>query len=114
MFRLVDGIQGRQEDVLRFPAADGTHITIHPNLFHQVMDTVSVSGWQIIQCRDGLHILLSGAPSEVGDGELRKSLYAALEVHGITSSDIHIEHVQAIPHTASGKAPLVRFEEPIN
>lgn len=114
MFGLVDGLQGRQEDVLRFPAADGSEITIHPNLFHQVMDTVSVSGWQIIQRRDGLHVLLSGAQSDASDDELRKSLYAALEVQGVTDPDVKIEYVDVLPRTLSGKAPLIRFEEDID
>lgn len=114
MFGLVDGLQGRQEDVLRFPAADGSEITIHPNLFHQVMDTVSVSGWKIIQRRDGLHVLLSGAQSDVSDDELRKSLYAALEVPGVTDPDVKIEYVDVLPRTLSGKAPLIRFEEDID
>jgi phenylacetate-CoA ligase len=59
-FALIDGIQGREEDVLRFPAKAGGRVSVQPIVFHRVMDTVPAGGWQIVQGSDGLTVLLSG------------------------------------------------------
>ncbi len=109
-FQLVDGLQGRHEDVLHFPTKDGSEISIHPNVFHEVMDAVSVSGWQIVQQGNTLRILLSGSQRDENDALLSKALSAALTAKGASIPEIQIEHVEAIPRTVSGKAPLIRVE----
>ncbi|MDX2137291.1 MAG: phenylacetate--CoA ligase family protein [Chloroflexota bacterium] len=107
-FRVVDGIQGRQEDILHFPSADGKQVAIHPNLFHQVMDTVSVSGWQILHRNDGLHVLLSGSNSTNDQAKLIEDMSRALAKQGAVVPYIYVEHVDTIPRTSNGKAPLIR------
>lgn len=37
-FALADGIQGRAEEILRFPARAGGQVRVHPVVIHQVMD----------------------------------------------------------------------------
>jgi phenylacetate-coenzyme A ligase PaaK-like adenylate-forming protein len=107
---VVDGLQGRQEDTLHFPSTDGKQVAIHPNLFHQVMDTVSVSGWQIIHHNDGLHVLLSGSNSTTDEERLVEDMSRALAKQWAVVPKIHVEHVDAIPRTANGKAPLIKSE----
>ncbi|MBN8590580.1 MAG: phenylacetate--CoA ligase family protein [Anaerolineae bacterium] len=107
-FRVVEGIQGRQEDMLHFPTAEGKQVAIHPNLFHQVMDTVSVSGWQIIHRNDGLHVLLSGSNSTTEEAKLVDDMSRALAKQGVVVPSIYIEPVDTIPRAANGKAPLIR------
>jgi putative adenylate-forming enzyme len=109
-FRVVDGIQGRREDMLHFPSTDGKQVAIHPNLFHQVMDTVSVSGWQIIHRNDGLHVLLSGSNSTTDEAKLVEDMSHSLAKQWAVVPKIHIERVEAIPRTANGKAPLIKSE----
>jgi phenylacetate-CoA ligase len=57
-FALIDGVQRRVEDMLRFPATGGSQVTVQPTLFHRVMDAVSASGRQVVQEPNGLTVLL--------------------------------------------------------
>lgn len=109
-YALVDGIQGRTEDTLTFLAADGQTKAIHPNVFHQVMDTVPLREWQIIQRDDGLHVLASGLePGEV-PSVLRDALRGALVEQLGAAPPVQVHLVDSVPRTANGKAPLIRAE----
>jgi len=44
-FLLIDDIQGRMEDELHLPAFSGGMVVVHPNVFHNVMDTAPVREW---------------------------------------------------------------------
>ncbi|HEV2583758.1 MAG TPA: hypothetical protein VGT44_23060, partial [Ktedonobacteraceae bacterium] len=77
-FALIDGIQGRVEDVLSFPGAAGGVVNVQPLVFSRIMDTIPVSGWQVIQEADGLRVLLSGVRGEFGDEMLADTLRQAL------------------------------------
>lgn len=107
-FRLIDGIQGRMENILYFPAAMGGQLAVHPNLFHQVMDTIPVSGWQIIHDADGLTVLLSGLREAAAAASLVHRLEQTLSNQGIVLPAIRVQQVTAIPKSASGKAPLIK------
>jgi hypothetical protein len=72
------------------------------------MDTLPVSGWQVVQEADGLHVLLSGVRSEFGDEVLAETLRQALLDQGVTIPRVEVQRVPAIPKTVSGKAPLIR------
>lgn len=109
-FAVIDEIQGRAEEVLRFPAQGG-EVAVHPNVFHRVMDTLPVSGWQVVQQADGgLAVLLSGAPDELDDRAVAEPLARALADQGAAVPPIAVRRVAAIPRSAGGKAPLVRSE----
>ena len=45
---------------------------VHPSVFHNVMDTLPVDGWQVVQGVDGLHILLVGMSGAIDDGQLER------------------------------------------
>ncbi len=47
-FALIDDIQGRVEEVLSFPGVAGGVVNVHPLVFSRIMDTLPVSGWQVI------------------------------------------------------------------
>lgn len=111
-FTLVDGIQGRAEDILYLPALNGGDVPVHPNLFHDIMDTLHSSGWQVIHGADGLTILLSGATSVEVDSALTDKLHQAFAAQGVVSPPIHIRHVDTIPRAQSGKTPLIVAKRP--
>jgi phenylacetate-CoA ligase len=107
-FRLVDDIQGRVEDVLFFPGEAFGMVSVHPLVFSRIMDRLSVSGWQVIQEADGLHVLLSGVHGEFGDEMLADSLQHALREQGAIVPRVEVQRVDSIPKTAAGKAPLIK------
>jgi hypothetical protein len=80
---LIDSIQGRTEDLLYFSALAGREIAVHPNVFHQVMDTVPTSGWQVVQDVDGLTLFLSGLHETFAEETLVSQLQQALSKQGI-------------------------------
>jgi hypothetical protein len=125
-FSLVGDILGRTEQTLYFPgAADvalglgvpgerrSNEISVHPNLFHSIMDRVPASGWQIAHEPDGgLTVLLSGLPDGFEDARLVGEITSALAARGVHTGGaqlpyITVQRVPAIPRTTAGKAPLV-------
>ncbi len=111
-FALIDGIQGRMEDILHLPSASGGEIPINPVVFDQVMDRVPAGEWQVVQDTDGLNILLSGAPYDFPDDGLVEELRQALGAAGAIVPPIQVRHVTAIPRSATGKAPLIKSNLP--
>ncbi len=107
-FRVIDGIQGRTEDILYLPGVAGGDVAIQPLVFNLVMDIVPASGWQIIQEADGLIVLLSGVPEAFDDDVLVSKLSSALVAQGARVPPIRLQHVAAIPKNAAGKAPLIK------
>jgi putative adenylate-forming enzyme len=107
-FALIDDIQGRVEDVLSFPGVAGRVMNVHPLVFSRIMDTLPVSGWQVIQEVDGLHVLLSGVRGTFGDEVLTDTLRQALSEQGAIVPRIEVQRVESIPKTAAGKAPLIK------
>ncbi|HEX6708685.1 MAG TPA: hypothetical protein VF068_00010 [Rubrobacter sp.] len=107
-FHLIDGVQGRAEDVLRFPAASGGEVSVQPIVFHRVMDAVPAGEWQIAQGPDGLTVLLSGVREGFAEAALVDSLRRELESQGALVPPIKVRRVQAIPRTTVGKAPLIK------
>ncbi len=106
-FARLDGIQGRAEDILHLPAVAGGDVAVHPLTFHRVMDATIASGWQVVQEAEGLRILLSGATAGATDAALVQSLTNSLAEQGVGGLPIQVQHVETIPKTKAGKAPLV-------
>jgi phenylacetate-coenzyme A ligase PaaK-like adenylate-forming protein len=107
-FALIDDIQGRVEDVLSFPGVAGGVVQVHPLVFSRVMDTLPVSGWQVVQEADGLHVLLSGVHGELQDEILADTLRQALSEQGVIVPRMEVQRVESISKTAAGKAPLIK------
>jgi putative adenylate-forming enzyme len=107
-FTLIDDIQGRAEDVLWFPKPEGGLAPAHPITFHRVMELLPIRAWQIAQEADGLKVLLSGAREGFSDETLVNALRQALRDQGVVVPMIEVQHVEAIPRGAAGKAPLIR------
>jgi phenylacetate-CoA ligase len=107
-FTLIDDIQGRVEDVLTFPCVAGGVVNVHPLVFSRIMDTLPVSGWQVVQDADRLRVLLSGVRGALEDEALADSLRQALTEQGALVPGVEVQRVTSIPKTAAGKAPLIK------
>lgn len=107
-FSLLDGIQGREQEMLSFSGRAGGVVSVQPVVFHRVLDTVPAAGWQLIQDSTGLMLLLAGAPVDLDSDALVRRLATELAAVGAESPAIRVQHVEAIPRTALGKAPLIR------
>ena len=107
-FARIDGIQGRTEDLLRLPGVSGGEVAVHPITFHHVLDSLPVSGWQVVQEVDGLRVLLSGGLNGANDSTLVDALTHGLAAQNVVVPPISVQHVNAIPKNATGKAPLIK------
>lgn len=106
-YTLIESVQGRQDEILRFPAPDGRLIPVHPILFMMFMSRETAGNWQIIRREDGLHVLVTHATETT---QLEQGLRKALAEQGIVVPPVHIQQVEAIPRPASGKLLLVKSE----
>jgi len=111
-FALLDGIQGRLEEVLRFPSTQGGQVAVHPNVFHDLMDLVPASGWQVVQQPGGLEVLLMGAREDFANDTLVQRLQQALIAQGAVVPPISVHRVETIPRAALGKTPLIKSNMP--
>ena len=111
-FTLITGIQGRTEDILRFPGAAGGEIAINSAVIDQVLDRLPAGEWQLVQETNGLYVLLSGTPAEFPDERLAEDLRRALSDQAVIVPPIIIKRVPAIPRGATGKAQLIKSNLP--
>ena len=108
-FRLIESIEGRIEDVLCFPHRDGRSepVSVHPNVFHQVLETVPAAGWQVRQNDDGLLVSLAHLQDDSVCESLSASLRHVLEMQGAAVGAIRVRGVDVLERGATGKAPLI-------
>jgi phenylacetate-coenzyme A ligase PaaK-like adenylate-forming protein len=111
-FGLIDAVQGRIQEILSFPGAAGGSVKVHPVIFHHIMDTLPVSGWQVVQEVDGLRLFLSGISGTVDEEQIRSLVQQALIAQGAGIPGVEIQQVPSIPQTVAGKTPLVKSNLP--
>lgn len=105
-FVLLAGIDGRVEDVLHLPGRSGT-VSVHPNVFHTVLDEAAIAGWQVIQEPASLQVLLAGLAPGGSVDQVHAAVSAALESAGVVGTRVDVRTVAAVERTPLGKAPLV-------
>jgi putative adenylate-forming enzyme len=103
-----DAIRGRVEEELRLPGAAEGQVTIHPNVFHAVMDAQPVLQWQVIQENGGLHVLIRPDREGFDAERLSHTIRQILEQRGTVAVPVRVEVVAVIPKSPSGKTPLIR------
>lgn len=111
-FARIDDIQGRTEDMLHLPGVSGQAVAVHPITFHHVLDSLPVSGWQVVQEADGVRVLLSGGQNGASDSTLIDGLTGALAAQNVVVPPISVQHIATIPKNATGKAPLIKAYRP--
>jgi putative adenylate-forming enzyme len=105
---VLDAVEGRREDVLELPSRDGGKVTVHPNVFHEILDLLPLRGWQVREEPFGLRVLVVGPPDVVQSKAWSQQLAAAVANQGARVGQVLVERVEDIPRTALGKAPLIQ------
>lgn len=105
---LVAHIEGRAEDVLFLPAAIGATVSIHPNVFHRVLESLPVRQWQIEQAPGALILRLVPGATPVVPGTVVAALTGALADAGALPPAIDVRFVDAVAKTPLGKTPLIK------
>lgn len=108
-FHRIAGVEGRTDDVLRMPRADGTSesVLVHPVVFHRVLETAPVAGWQVRQHDGALDLLLARPDASVDTEGIRAAVAAAVAQTGARRPEVNVVLVDAVPPGAAGKRPRV-------
>jgi phenylacetate-coenzyme A ligase PaaK-like adenylate-forming protein len=125
-FRVIETIEGRQEDVLYFErasdaaagsgvrepigalgAARAQAIAIHPNLFHDALERFAVTAWQVMYDDAALTIRVLGAQDESLRQAIEREIRAMLAAAGAREPRIEVLAVDQLERGATGKAPLI-------
>jgi putative adenylate-forming enzyme len=106
--QLIERIEGRVEEVLEFASRSGAQpVPIHPNVFHQALETAPVAGWQVIHEDECLSIFVTGLRDASWRDALPRALADLLERQGALSPPIRVVPVASLQRGATGKAPLI-------
>ncbi|ASN51310.1 phenylacetate--CoA ligase family protein [Sinomonas sp. R1AF57] len=106
-FAIVTRVDGRAEDVLEVPRVHGA-VSVHPIVFEDALEDLPTTGWQVVQRRDGIDVLLVGLPPGTETDAVRARVEAALAAAGAAGVQVRVVPVAALERTALGKVPLVR------
>jgi putative adenylate-forming enzyme len=105
---LVDRIEGRTEDVLVLPSAGGTTVSIHPNVFHGVLEPLPVKQWQVEQRPGAIIVRIVRGEASVSREIVAADLEKALTGAGAKPVSIDVELVDAVEKTPLGKSLLIK------
>lgn len=107
-FELLSTIDGRAEDMIELPKVGGGTISVHPNVFHRVLEPLPLREWQVVQEAGRLHVLLGSPRATISTEDVARAIAHDLDVLGAKPPRIDVEIVDAVTRTALGKAPLVQ------
>lgn len=111
-FLLIDDIQGRQEDILRFPDHQGGTVDVHPMVFYRIMDAMPVASWQVVQeSRTTLTLRLNGAGDQIHEPALVNTVRKGLEQLNAVAPAITVKRETGIERSASGKVKRIISHE---
>jgi putative adenylate-forming enzyme len=106
-FNLVGSVEGRAEDLLTLPRAGGGTISIHPNVFHRVLEPLPIKQWQVQQTADGIDVRIVRGVDPIDPSHVAASIARELVAAGAAPIQVRAQAVDKVVQTALGKAPLV-------
>ena len=117
-FRLLAGIEGRNDDILYLPAAAGGTAPVHPLALRTALAAIpGLAQYKVVHDRDGLHVRVALRPAADPAGtvrQVRDRLADKLAAQGVARPSIEVElrdHLQDERDTA-GKFKLVESRLP--
>jgi phenylacetate-CoA ligase len=93
--------------VIVLSAPDGGTVGVHPVVFHQVLDLLDASGWQVSQQKQGLRVLVARPGAGFDQAATEHGIQAALAATGAVAPAVHVSQVDTIPAGPAGKRPFV-------
>ena len=107
-FGLVGSIEGRIEDVITLPGRGGGTVSIHPNVFHLVLEPLPVVAWQVEQKSARLVVRLIQPRESLSLEAVAAALARVIEGAGATPAQIEVVVAPEPVRTTLGKAPLIK------
>ena len=107
-WRVLERVEGRDEEMLRLPAAGGGTREVHPVVFEGLLDNLPIAGWQVTSVGNDVTVILAGADG-IDTGTIRDDIWKALEKRGVAPASVTVRGVAELSRTATGKAAHVRM-----
>ena len=104
--RVMRRIDGRADDVIRLPGANGDPVVIHPLQFSVVARDRDVIEFQVVQEGTRLVVHLVGRAEGVED-RVRANLQERLAALGVRDATIDVRRREALERSAGGKLQIV-------
>jgi putative adenylate-forming enzyme len=106
-WRVLERVEGRDEEMLRLPAAGGGTREVHPVVFEGILDNLPVAGWQVTSSGNDVTVALAGAEGIDAD-VVREKILGELERIEVEPAAVMVSKVAEIPRNVTGKAAHVR------
>ncbi len=112
--QMIESVEGRAEDTLVFPGRDLDRVSVHPSLFHGLLDSGPGTAWQVVDESDALRIRLQGLSNPAQESEVvRIAVQQMLTAAGARALPIYVETVQEFDRGSTGKvSPIVNRKPP--
>jgi putative adenylate-forming enzyme len=110
-FAQLETIVGRTGEGLHFQTLTGKEEAVSTLQFETIFDPLPISGWQIVQEADGLHIFLLGALEELRSEQVLQSLREFLSRRGLVIPPIEIHRTTDLAKNVTGKTPALISHE---
>ena len=98
-FRMIEQIEGRQQNVLHFGA-----VPVHPIVFHRALETVPATGWQVVREPDQLRVCLLGLGEDYPLNRVEETIRRGLVESGAEPPPIRAVRVASLQRGLTGKA----------
>lgn len=106
-FALIEGIEGRREEVLQFPKQNGGTVAVHPMVFYRILDATPVHSWQVIQEPNRLCLRLTGEDAGLDDRGIANHVGQALERQNAIPPSIDVQWITGVQRGVTGKAARI-------
>jgi phenylacetate-CoA ligase len=111
--RRVERVEGRTEDIVWLPGADGRPVAVVPMQFSVVARERDVIEFKVVQERAGLAILVVARGAAPGlEERIAASVRARLQALGVPPVAIDVRRRDALARSAGGKLALVVADRP--
>jgi putative adenylate-forming enzyme len=107
-WQVLERVEGRDEEMLRLPAAGGGTREVHPVVFEGILDNLPVAGWQVTSSGSDATVFLAGADG-IDSDHVREKILRELERRGVQPAAVTVRRVADLSRTATGKAAHVRL-----
>jgi phenylacetate-CoA ligase len=112
-FRLLRGVEGRNDDILHLPRAGGGQVAVHPLALRSALAGIpGLDQYKVVHDDRGLHVratLRPGAPRDQTAGRIGAQLRERLAALGVASPDVDVELLASLAgaRDSAGKFKLV-------
>lgn len=107
-FRVIEGIQGREQEIIRLPGEHG-NVALHPVFFRSLLEPLPVKGWQVRQdTASSLRILVAAETRDAVPADLADAVRRGLLARGAADPRVVVEWAPAIEKGATGKTAYVK------